>query len=387
MEEAKAGKVEQIFSKYTLEEVINKLAGWATQNHYNFALYRKPRQNPIILIDSEKLKQVTTEIEVLESGFLWANYDGTVYHIQSNLQVDLGNRSIFGDNSLVPYESELPDSWQYYVHGQAQESTSKEAYIHEVQTGINHIVNSKLTKVVPSKVKLHLLAKDFSLADAFVKLCKEYPSAFVSIVSTKEHGTWLTATPEMLIDVNTEGIFKTMALAGTQKHEEGKSLHEVAWTDKEIEEQAMVSRYIINRLKEIRLREFIEEGPMTVRAANLTHLCSTFTVDTQTTNFPNLGGVMLNLLHPTSAVCGMPKEPAVELIKEIEGHDRKFYTGYLGPVNVNGETSVYVNLRCMELFEGKSNLFAGAGVTAFSNPEKEWEETELKCNTLLNVIK
>ena len=149
----------------------------------------------------------------------------------------------------------------------------------------------------------------------------------------------------------------------------------------------MVSRYIINRLKEIRLREFVEEGPMTVRAANLTHLCSTFTVDTKETNFPNLGDVMLNLLHPTSAVCGMPKPPAIELIKEIEQHNRKFYTGFLGPVNIDNHTSIYVNLRCMELFDGKANLFAGAGVTAFSNPEKEWEETELKCNTLLNVIK
>ena len=177
-----------------------------------------------------------------------------------------------------------------------------------------------------------------------------------------------------------------MALAGTQKYDPTIAMHEVAWVDKDIEEQAMVSRYIINRFKEIRLREFTEKGPMTVRAANLTHLCTTFKVDTKTTDFHDLGGVMLNLLHPTSAVCGMPKEPASDLVNEIESHDRKFYTGYLGPVYINNEIALYVNLRCMELFKDKANLFAGAGVTANSDPGKEWEETELKFNTLLNII-
>lgn len=387
MEEAKAGKVDNIFKTSSVEQTINKLASWATKNSYNLALYRKPSQNPVLLIDPEGLQEVFTEIEELENGFLWADYGGKLYNIQSKVQVDLEDGIINGDLGLLPDESEPTGDWEYYVHGNQQASTTKEEYMYAVQLGIDNILGSELIKVVPSKVKLHTLHKGFSLADSFVKLCKEYPSAFVSVVSTQEFGTWLTATPEMLIDVNAEGIFKTMALAGTQKYEQGKSLHEVAWTDKEIEEQAMVSRYIINRLKEIRLREFIEEGPMTVRAANLTHLCSTFTVDTKATSFPNLGGVMLNLLHPTSAVCGMPKEPALELVSKIERHDRKFYTGYLGPVNVNGETSIYVNLRCMKLFKDKANLFAGAGVTAFSNPEKEWEETELKCNTLLNVIK
>jgi len=82
----------------------------------------------------------------------------------------------------------------------------------------------------------------------------------------------------------------------------------------------------------------------------------------------------------------MPKEPAVQLINEFEAHDRKFYTGYLGPVNLDNKTSLYVNLRCMELFNTKANLFAGAGVTAISDPEKEWSETELKFNTLLNIF-
>jgi isochorismate synthase len=104
------------------------------------------------------------------------------------------------------------------------------------------------------------------------------------------------------------------------------------------------------------------------------------------TNFPQLGSVMLQLLHPTAAVCGMPLEPSLAFLKENEGYDREFYAGYLGPVNINNNTNLFVNLRCMKLLDKKALLFAGAGITIDSLPEKELEETEIKFSTLLNVI-
>jgi isochorismate synthase len=160
----------------------------------------------------------------------------------------------------------------------------------------------------------------------------------------------------------------------------------VAWTQKEIEEQALVERYIISCFKKIRVREYEEHGPKTVLAGSLMHLKSDFTVDMKAINFPSLGSVMLQLLHPTSAVCGMPLEPAVDFIRLYEGYDREFYSGYLGPVNFQNNTNIFVNLRCMQLLDKEAVLYAGAGVTIDSVPEAEWEETEMKLNTLLNVI-
>lgn len=367
-------------TKY-LERDINRWANWATTNQHNIAVYRKPGMPPMLLLDGNPLTKVTCPIEELKKGFLLANYVDELWHLEATHAVE------FSDLEKINLPIEDDDSdWDYYTNGVEQPTTSKSDYTASVQHGIDTILASELVKVVPTKIKLHNLPQGFSLANAFVKLCDKYPSAFISIVSTKEFGTWLTATPELLISVDKEGIFETMALAGTQKYNSKTAMHEVAWVDKDIEEQAMVSRYIINRFKEIRLREFTENGPMTVRAGNLTHLCTNFKVDTKATDFQDLGGVMLNLLHPTSAVCGMPKELALDLIDKIESHDRKFYTGYLGPVNINNEIALYVNLRCMELFKTKANLFAGAGVTAISDPQKEWNETELKFNTLLNII-
>lgn len=194
------------------------------------------------------------------------------------------------------------------------------------------------------------------------------------------------ASPELLVSVEQSRIFRTVALAGTQPYREGTPLKQVAWTQKEIEEQALVERYIISCFKKIRLREYLEQGPKTVIAGNLIHLRSDFTVDLRETNFPQLGSVMLRLLHPTSAVCGMELGPAREFLRQNEGYDRAFYTGYLGPVNVADNTDIYVNLRCMQLREGYALMYAGAGVTADSVPETEWEETEIKFNTLTTSL-
>jgi isochorismate synthase len=123
-----------------------------------------------------------------------------------------------------------------------------------------------------------------------------------------------------------------------------------------------------------------------VIAGNLMHLKSEFTVDMKATNFPQIGTVMLELLHPTSAVCGMPLENALEFLSRYETHDRAFYAGYLGPVNVSNNIELFVNLRCMQINGSNGILYAGAGVTIDSDPAKEWDETEMKFNTLLNVI-
>jgi isochorismate synthase len=116
------------------------------------------------------------------------------------------------------------------------------------------------------------------------------------------------------------------------------------------------------------------------------HLKTTFKVDMKATNFAELGKVMLELLHPTSAVCGMPKKPSQDFVLANEGYQRAFYSGFIGPINLDQETHLFVNLRCMQIDTHLLTLYAGAGITEDSQPEKEWKETEMKCQTLLNVL-
>lgn len=257
-----------------------------------------------------------------------------------------------------------------------------------VADGVKAIGDGEFVKVVPSRRQSFEVPDETDILEVFDRLCQRHPQALISLVSTPETGTWMGASPELLVNVdNSKHIFKTTALASTQLYKPGTDLKTVLWNQKEIEEQALVTRYIVNTcFKKVRIREYEEIGPRTFRAGNLLHLKTDFVVDMAATNFMQLGTVALRLLHPTSAVCGMPMEPALDFLKEREGYDRELYTGYWGPVNVDQETHIYVNLRCMRAGQREAILYAGAGVTIDSNPVLEWEETVNKMNTMRQVI-
>lgn len=295
--------------------------------------------------------------------------------------VERGEPQKHGDmeniNGIKPYHlNRRPDT---------EISGKKSHFIKMVENGIKAIENGEFEKVVSARTYDEPLSNNFNVIDQFNRLEKAYPDAFVSLVSIPHRGTWMGATPELLIE-SSDDHFRTVSVAGTQPFPLDKNVSEATWNQKEIEEQAMVSRYIIEQFKTIRLREFVETGPRTVRAGNMIHLKSEFRVNLNEVHFPELGTVMLHLLHPTSAVCGMPKLSALRFITTNEHLNREFYSGYLGPVNMEGMSRLYVNLRCMQILRNRALLYAGAGITHDSIPEKEWEETALKCRTLLDVM-
>ncbi|MCC5946106.1 MAG: chorismate-binding protein [Bernardetiaceae bacterium] len=274
----------------------------------------------------------------------------------------------------------------YFVKPAPVSRSQRAHFERAVRQAVEAISENAFEKVVLSRNKTIMLSENYEWIDSFLAVSNAYPTAFVATVSAADFGTWLCATPEILVSMDKEGIFRTISLAGTQARNGLENLRQAAWSQKEIEEQAMVSRYIINCFKKIRLREFEEKGPRTVAAGNLIHLRTDFSVDTKATNFEALSTVMLELLHPTSAVCGMPKEAALDFIRKTEGYDRSFYSGYLGTVNIEQESHLFVHLRCLQLHEKEATLYAGGGITADSIPEKEWEETEMKCLTLASVF-
>jgi isochorismate synthase len=255
-----------------------------------------------------------------------------------------------------------------------------------VEKGVAAIERGELDKIVPARTMAVTFAAGFDPIEFFAELARRYPGAFVSLVSIPGVGTWAGASPELLVESSSKK-FRTVSLAGTQACGENVDLAAAAWRQKEIEEQAMVSRYIIEQFKSLRLREFIEKGPETVRAGSMIHLKTEYSVDLKKVDFSHLGSDMLRLLHPTSAVCGMPREAALEFIVENEAVGRGVYSGYLGPVNQDGVSRLYVNLRCMQIFRDCGRIYAGAGVTHSSDAVKEWDETTLKCNSLLDVMK
>ena len=267
-------------------------------------------------------------------------------------------------------------------------AASKDEYTELVRAGVAAIEARAVVKVVTSRAARRSLPAGFDPLAAFAELDRKYPQAFVSLVSAPGVGTWLGATPEILAEVTADGTFRTMALAATQPLTAEVTPRTAIWRQKEIEEQALVARYIVNCFKQLRLRDYHETGPRTVIAGQLLHLRTDFEVNLRQVPFPSLGTDMLRLLHPTSAVGGMPKAVALHFLQQHEDYDRTYYSGFLGPVNVAapGVARLYVNLRCLQLRATEAILYAGTGLTADSDPAREWQETELKLQTVAAVL-
>ena len=252
----------------------------------------------------------------------------------------------------------------------------REEYQAQLNQLISALQNDEAKKVVLSR---GLAVKVDGYANAvnwFEKLLVKYPDAFVFLVSVPGVTTWMGATPEVFMEKEAGGM-KIMSLAGTR----AVGIQE-EWGDKEIEEQAIVTDYISSIVDG--LGELSVEGPFTKKAGNIEHLCTTFEFLEQL----SIEQVehLRHELHPAPAVSGFPVEKAISMIKQIEGEDRRYYAGYIGPIHKDGTFQWFVNLRCMEIFSKHVHLYVGGGITALSNPALEWEETELKSRTLLDVI-
>ncbi|WP_421765388.1 isochorismate synthase [Ekhidna sp.] len=360
---------------------------------YAFAIWRMPQQSEInMLISLKEVEQLEEfQLQDLNSGFLINQYADNhpvkPFYIQADIMIKSDKVTLspsVQDSEIDAFKERIQISKPTTKKTVAQETGSSE-YQKSVRKALDEIEKGTFEKVVLSRYRDEPLPSNFTTWSFFESIADKYENAFCSITHIPEKGLWIGATPELLISNDTDR-FKTVALAGTKALTNGNKLSEIAWTQKEIEEQALVSRYIINCFKKIRLREFHEHGPKTIQAGNLAHLKTEFIVDYAEVDFDELADQMLHLLHPTSAVCGMPIEHTKPWIQQEENYDRAFYSGFLGPVNVERSTDLFVNLRCMKIDQGQVRFFAGAGITEDSDPHKEFEETELKMNILKSKL-
>lgn len=365
-----------------------------------FVLWRKPQSETgylLIHLSDEKVLTDIHDLDELNEAFIINSFKDSHPPIPLILNGDIVIRfnQVKTDVKISPTLSgERLEKFIDDLGNETRKAKSKKSTDHQSLTDYNGMVRQALQEIEHGSIQKVVLARQKQLAlveqpnlfELHQKLSVKYPNAFVYALYTQANGHWIGATPEKLISVMDRIWFSTDSLAGTQPLASDQSLSDVPWTMKEIEEQAMVSRYIIECFKKIRLREYEEIGPKTVKAGIMAHLKTEFKVDMEATNSPTLPAIMLDLLHPTSAVCGFPRDKALQFINEHEGFDRELYSGFLGPVNMDGETNLFVNLRCMKLQGTVATLYAGAGITSGSDPEKEFQETELKMDTLLSVL-
>lgn len=331
-----------------------------------FVAYRKPNSSEIsgVFLEDDTLYFTN---DFTESGFVFSPFDneeksvllpiGKSEYIREKFQVE--------ENFLVENDVEIDES-------------SKEKHIRLVEKALDEINKNQLKKVVVSRREEVLLDR-FDLLTTFKKLLNNYTNAFVYVWFHPKVGLWFGATPETLLTI-CDYQFTTMSLAGTQVYADTK---EVFWKSKELVEQQLVTDFIKNQLKPISSNLKIDKTE-TVKAGNVLHLRSR--VEGVLNKSSNLKELILNL-HPTPAVCGLPREQSKCFINQNEGYKRTFYTGFLGEINFeNKRSSLFVNLRCMNI-EGKiASIYVGGGITKESNAKKEWKETIAKTKTIKKVL-
>ncbi len=353
-----------------------------------FVAYRKPNSDEvkIMLQKNDKLYKVS---DYGESGFVFAPFDDR----EDAVLIPLDDSEIFSFSFVIP------DKTGIHSPNEEISSEGKKYHINLVQKGIDAINYNYLKKVVLSRRESVSLSKANPL-HLFKRLLQSYPTAFVYCWYHPKVGLWLGATPETLL--RAEGNrFETMALAGTQLY---KDTLDVVWEVKEKEEQQLVTDYVVETLQSLVDSLNVSEAK-TVKAGKLLHLQTkiTGTFNFQQSNFKNL----LDKLHPTPAICGIPKKLAKQFLLDNEYYFREFYTGFLGELNLqekktrnsnkrNVENSayasvkkvsnLYVNLRCMQLQDNNAIIYVGGGITKDSNPENEWIETVNKTNTMKKVL-
>lgn len=262
------------------------------------------------------------------------------------------------------------------------QSKEKDFHVNLVQKGIDTIRQSDLKKVVLSRKLSQVFNGD--ILQTFERLLKTYPTAFVYCWFHPKIGMWMGATPETLLKISGKE-FKTMALASTKPVEENAS---PKWTQKEKDEQQFVTDFIVETLKD-NVQNLRVEEVNNIRAGKLWHLkCD---IIGQISSTENLQQIIENL-HPTPAVCGMPKQLSKEFILREENYNREFYTGFIGELNLptsdnsSKNTELFVNLRCMQIKDNICEIYVGGGIVKDSIPESEWEETVNKSRTMLDVI-
>ncbi len=333
-----------------------------------FVVYRKAGENQIkaLLMDNTK----SDEFDYEKEGFLLQSFDSKVHFFFNKMTAKSLTSEIELERTTLEYDyaiKEEPDAIYQESFGKIKE----------------FITSGAIDKVVLSRIA-EIEIKTFNLEKLIVSLFRNFSSAFCSCFYHPQYNFWIGATPESLLRVRS-GRLEIMSLAGTKKMDSQKT-----WTSKEDEEQYLVTQYIKDCLEKMNFED-VEVENSNRQAENVVHKLTMISADCSSMENQQLKQ-LIESLHPTPAVCGVPKEEAFKAIVKSEQHDRLFYSGFLGEINVRNEhshsreTDLYVHLRCANWDENLARIYIGGGITALSNLHHEWRETEYKSFAMKKLI-
>lgn len=331
-----------------------------------FVFFRHPGTTNIHYWKShEQAVSISVETAIKSEDDWWVVAPFLFFQSQQLWAFQADEKTIFQPHELTEWQILASD---ISSKSPSVEDTKESDFKEWVNIATHEMRAGRFSKTALSKIKRKSLPSDYNWMHWFGLACERFPNALVFFVHIPHVYTWAGATPELFLSVN-ENLAQSVSLAGTLHPDSNDE-----WGNKEREEQMFVTRYITDVFIKSGFVDVEVSGPETISFGLLQHLKTTF----QTANYLNSPLVtLIQALHPTPAVGGLPKKDGVDFILKNEKHERLWYSGFIGRMKKD-KIDLFVNLRSMMVVNNAAVLYAGAGITAQSSPDAEWIETENK---------
>ncbi len=256
----------------------------------------------------------------------------------------------------------------------------------KVILALENISKGSIQKIVLSREVEWELSGKPNLSVVLKTLSKRYPKCYVFAFKRNE-SVFFGASPEKLAKIS-NGWIEADALAGSisrgKTEEEDKILeNELLNSKKNLHEQNAVVEFITSSLKKISDEIIFNKKPVIRKLPNIQHLWTP--IKAKLKNEMPLFSI-LKELHPTPAICGAPWMNALKSITEMEEHDRGLYAGIVGWFSFENEAEFAVAIRSALYKEKKIFAYAGCGIVEGSEPQEEFNETELKLKPIKNLF-
>lgn len=266
-------------------------------------------------------------------------------------------------------------------------STSYTDWFRMIATTTRRIRQGDLKKVVLARAAHVEFPAPFPLAVLHARLAARYPDCYRFLFEPAPGHAFFGATPELLAEVRGRNLH-TIALAGStprgQTWQEDQRLgQELLHSPKDRQEHEFVVQALRENLVPLTTRLEIPAAPELCLLNNIQHLLTPVNG-----TLANGNGILpvIQALHPTPALGGTPRSVALPLIEQSEPLPRGWYGAPIGWLAPNGDGEFAVAIRSAVANQTRIRLYAGVGIVADSDPDKEWLETELKFQPILKAL-
>jgi len=306
--------------------------------------------------DEESVLVIPKIVVGMRNGSSWITWIGDQPQpaLQEEKELLADAEFNWGDGSLSPAE------WQL-----------------RVAKAIEEIEKTELEKVVLARDLIVNSHRPIDVRKILRNLGSEYPSTWIFAVDGL-----VGATPELLLRLS-RGMVTSRVLAGTisKTGDDEKDLAlaaSLARSSKDLEEHEYAVRSVADALDPFCTSTNVPDSPFVLHLANVMHLATDVTGALIESKKSVDAFTILEKLHPSAAVCGTPTNIAAQVIKRIEGMSRGRYAGPVGWLDARGDGELGIALRCGQIKENEIQIYAGCGIVAGSNPEKELTESNAK---------